>query len=303
MRRIAVCSEKGGTGKSTSAINLAVALARAGRRVLLVDLDPQANASLVLTGGEKAAPPTAADVLLGGAGVAEAMRPTATPGLSLLPAAVDLAEANLALAGAIGREARLRSALGRLAAYHNDPARVYGLNCDSGQNSVHNPVHDNVNDIDVVVIDTPPTRSILTINALVAADDVLIPVEPTLFSLAGLGGLQAAIEDVRRYLGNGGLRVGGVLLCRTRHDNVSRDVEGQLRGAFGGLVFKTTVPASIKVEEAHGRFMSVIDYAPRSPGARAYLALAEEVLSDGDERTQGRVGAGPVGPVPADLAG
>lgn len=270
MRVIAWCSEKGGTGKSTSAINSAVALAKAGSRVLLVDLDPQANASLVLLRGEPAAPPTAAAVLLGEADAAEAVRPTHTPGLDVLPADVGLADANLTLASAIGREARLRAAL-EGAGY------------------------------DFVVVDTPPTRSLLTINALVAAGEVMIPVEPGLFSLAGLGALQGAIDDVRRYLGNPGLRIAGILLTRTRNDSVSRDITARLREAFGPVVFTATVPTSVKVEEAHGRFLSVIDYAPRSPGAKAYLALAEEIISNG--RTKERARAAAVGVVPADRGG
>jgi chromosome partitioning protein len=265
VRVIAWCSEKGGTGKSTSAINCAVALAKSGQRVLLVDLDPQANASLVMLKGEPAVPPTVADVLLGQADAHEATRPTDTPGLDVLPSSVSLADANVTLASAIGRETRLRAALEGLG-------------------------------YDVVMIDTPPTRSLLVVNALVAAEDVLIPVEPALFSLAGLGALQSAIDDVRRYLGNPRLRIAGILLTRTRNDNVSRDVEGQLRTAFGELVFKATVPTSIRVEEAHGRFQSVIDYAPRSPGAKAYQTLAAEIIAHGQERTR----PGAVGAVPAD---
>src|SRR5262249_33764856 len=148
VRVIAWCSEKGGTGKSTSAINSAAALAKAGRRVLLVDLDPQANASLVLLRGVQAEPPTAGTVLLGEADAPEGIRPTDSPRLDVLPSDVTLADVNAALVNAIGREARLRAALAGVA-------------------------------YDVVVIDTPPTRSLLTVNALVAADDVLIPVEPT----------------------------------------------------------------------------------------------------------------------------
>jgi chromosome partitioning protein len=124
-----------------------------------------------------------------------------------------------------------------------------------------------------VVIDTAPTRSLLTINALVATAEVLIPVEPDLFSRSGLGKLQTAVDDVRRCLDNAGLQIAGILLTRTRHDTVSRDVEEHLRGTFGGLVFASTIPTSVKVEESHRRFQSVIDYSPRSPGVRAYLAL------------------------------
>jgi chromosome partitioning protein len=258
MRVIAWCSEKGGTGKTSSAINSAVALAKSGRRVLLVDLDPQANASLVMLEGQPAEPPTAGTVLLGDAGALEVVRPTRTPGLDVLPADVSLADANLELANRIGRENRLRAALA-------EGRGVY----------------------DLVVIDTPPTRSLLTINALVAATEVLIPVEPSLFSLSGLGQLQSAVDDVRRYLDNPGLRIAGILLTRTRHDSVSRDIEVHLRETFGGLVFTTTIPTNVKVEESHGRFQSVIDYAPRSPGARAYLALAAEILDGGTKERTG----------------
>lgn len=258
MRVIAWASEKGGTGKTSSAINTAVALAKSGSRTLLIDLDPQANASLVMLEGQGAAPPTAGAVLLGEATVGESIRVTRTPRLEILPSDVSLADANLELANRIGRENRLRAALVEVKARY-----------------------------DVVVIDTPPTRSLLTINALVAATEVLIPVEPSLFSLSGLGQLQAAVEEVRRYLDNGGLRVAGILITRTRHDSVSRDVEAQLREAFGSLVFTSTIPTSVKVEEAHGRFLSVIDYAPRTPGAKAYLALALEIQNGGKEKRTG----------------
>ena len=271
MRTIIWASEKGGTGKTTSAINSAVALAKGGRRVLLVDLDPQANASLVVLAGQGADPPTSSAVLLGQADALDAIRPTNVPGLDVLPADVSLADAALELTNAIGREARLRAALDGL-------------------------------DYDLAVIDTPPTRGLLTVNALVAADEVLIPVEPSLFSLAGLGALQSAVEDVRRYLGNSRLRIGGVLLTRTRNDNVSRDVEAQLRGSLGSMVFTTTIPASVRVEEAHGRFMSVIDFAPRSPGARAFLALATEIMNDG-RTTQGRTSAAPERDLPTNRPG
>jgi chromosome partitioning protein len=270
MRVLAWCSAKGGTAKSTSAINSAVALAKSGLRTLLVDLDPQANASLVMLQGQTAAAPSVAAVLLGEAEASAAVRATPTPGLDVLPSALDLADANLTLTSAIGRETRLRAALAGLG-------------------------------YDVVVIDTPPTLSLLVVNALVAADDVLIPVEPSLFALQGLGSLQSAVDDVRRYLDNPRLRIGGILLTRTRRDRVSQDVEGQLRAAFPGLVFKATVPASVKVEEAHGRFMSVLDFAPRSPGATAYLALAKEIIANG--RAKERSGPGAGGAVQADDAG
>jgi chromosome partitioning protein len=259
MRSIAWISEKGGTAKTTSAINSAVGLAKLGSRVLLIDTDPQANASLVLLEGEPAAAPTLAAVLLGDADAADAIRPTRTDRLDILPADVSLADASVALGGMIGREARLRAAM------------------------------DGAGDgYDYIIIDTSPTRSVLTINVLTFASDVLIPVEPGLFSLSGLGQLQAAIEDVRRYLGNPGLRIAGLVLTRTRNDGVSRDVEARLREAFGELVYRTSVPTSVKVEEAHGRFLSVLDYAPRSTGAKAYESLVAEIVIHG----RAQIGAG-----------
>jgi chromosome partitioning protein len=258
MRVLAWCSEKGGTGKSSSAINTAVALAKSGLRALVVDLDPQANTSLVMLQGRGAEPPTIGAVLLGDADIGEAIRPTPTPGLDVLPSDVSLADANMELANRIGRENRLRASL----------ADVQGR-------------------YDVVMIDTPPTRSLLTINALTAAAEVIIPVEPSLFALSGLDQLRTAIDDVRRFLGNPGLRIAGILLTRTRRDSVCRDVEAHLRETFGPLVFTTTIPTSVKVEEAHGRFLSVIDYAPKSPGSVAYQSLALEILNHGhaQERT------------------
>lgn len=269
MRTIAWISEKGGTAKTTSAINTAVGLAKRGGRVLLIDTDPQANASLVLLAGEPAGPPTLADVLLGHADATDAIRPTRTAGLDILPADVSLADASVALANQIGREARLRAALAGLGP-----------------------------DYDFAIVDTSPTRSVLTINVLVFAAEVLIPIEPGLFSLSGLGQLQGAIEDVRRYLGNDRLRISGLVLTRTRHDGVSRDVEAQLRATFGALVYRATVPTSVKVEEAHGRFLSVLDYAPRSTGARAYEALVAEIIEHG--RAQIGTGTAPDGTVATD---
>ena len=247
-----------------------VRAARAGNRVLVVDLDPQANTSLVFLHGKMATPPTIGAVLLGQADAHKVIRVTQAPGLDLLPSDASLADANADLVNMIGRETRLRAALGAI-------------------------------DYDYVVIDTPPTRSLLTVNALVAAEEILIPVEPALFALAGLGQLQQAVDDVRRYLNNPALRIAGVLLTRTRNDNVSRDVQAQLREAFGPLVFQATVPVSVKVEEAHGRFVSVIEYAPRSPGAQAYLAVAKEIIHGrARTRTQERTGPHAERPVSTD---
>jgi chromosome partitioning protein len=262
MRSIAWISEKGGTAKTSSALNCAVGTAKRGYRTLILDTDPQANSSLVTLQGMPAEPPTLANVLVGDSDARDAIRPTRTPGLDILPADVSLADATDALSKMIGREARLRVAMEELA-----------------------------EDYDYIYVDTSPTRSVLTVAVLVFVQEVLIPIEPGLFSLSGLGQLQGAIEDVRRYLGNRALRISGIVLTRTRRDNVSRDVEQQLKGAFGDLVLQSTIPSNAKVEEAHGRFMSVLDYAPRSPGAKAYESLVAEII-DGraEERTGGATG-------------
>jgi len=272
MRRIGFISEKGGVAKSTSALNVAAGLTRRGFRTLLVDLDPQANASLVLLGGRPAEPPTLGAVLLGDATAAEAVRSTATAGLDVLPADVTLADANLALTNLVGRECRLRGALGTIEDRY-----------------------------DFVVLDTSPQRSLLTINALVYLDEAIVPVDPGLFAVAGLGQLQAAVEDVRRFLDNRRLRIAGLVLTRTQNNNVSRDVESQLRGLFGSLVYRTTIPTNAKCEEAHSRYQSVLEYAPRSAGAKAYAELVEEIIADG-QRTQDGARVAPGGPVAADDA-
>lgn len=262
MRRIAWLSEKGGAGKSTSAINSAVGLAKLGHRTLLVDLDPQGNASMVMMEGRGVEPPTVADLLLGQVDADEAIRKTGVSGLDLIPADATLADANVTLAGELGRERRLRLAL--------------------------EPVE---GDYDFVVLDTPPTRSLLTINAMTYAYEVLVPVDPGLFSLAGLGQIGRAVEEVRRFLDNRAVRIAGVLLTRTASNNVSRDVEKQVREAFGPLVFATTIPSSTKIEEAHSRYLSVLDHAPRSPGAKAYAALVGEII-DGIRAKDERAGDG-----------
>ncbi|MDB5876331.1 MAG: 4Fe-4S iron sulfur cluster binding s, NifH/frxC family protein [Ramlibacter sp.] len=265
MRRIAMISEKGGTGKTTTAINVAVGLAKAGSRVLVCDLDPQSNASLVFLEGRGAESPTIGAVLLDQADAHDAIRPTSTLGLDILPADVSLADANLALASEVGRERRLRVAL--------------------------EEVRDRY---DVVVLDTSPQRSLLTVNALVFAEEVYVPIDPGLFAVAGLGQLQATVDEVRRYLDNRALRIAALILTRCRNDNVGRDVESQLRQMFGELVRRTTVPTNAKIEEAHSRYQSVLDYAPRSAGAKAYAELVLEIIADG--RTTNGARGTPDGP-------
>jgi chromosome partitioning protein len=252
MRSIAFMAEKGGGGKTSSTLNVAAGLAARGFKTLVADVDPQGNSSLVLLRGEKARRPTVHEVLTAQATADEAIVATATPNLDLLPATPGLAEANVDLVNEMGRERRLRSALEGL-------SRPY----------------------DFVLVDTSPLRTLLNINVLNAVEEVIVPIAPGLFSLAGLAQLQEVVEEVRKFLDNRTLRIAGLLVTMVEKSNVSREVEAQLRAACGDLVFRATIPRSVKVEEAHSRSQSVLDYAPGSPGAKAYKALVEEILTNG----------------------
>jgi chromosome partitioning protein len=266
MRSAAFVSEKGGVGKSTTVLNVAACLARKGLKVLVLDTDPQANVSYVLLRGEKPRRPTLLEVLVGHAEAEHAIVPTVLEGVSLLPAETGLADANVTLAGEMGRERRLRVAM-------------------EGAGEA----------FDFVLVDTAPTRSLLTTNVLNYVQEVIIPIASGLFGVLGLGQLQTDVNQVRRFLDNRTLRIGGIFLTMTEKNNVGRDLEGQLRQLFGDLVFRTKVPRNIKLEEAHSRHESILTYAPKSAGAAAYLALTEEILDHGraEERVDGSGGHPP----------
>lgn len=269
MRRIAFISEKGGVGKTITALNVAVVLARRGSRVLLIDADPQGNSSFVLA-GDSPAPPTLGAVLLGEAEASEAIRPTEVPRLDVLPADDSLADANDLMSSKIGRERLLAAAMEEAEA-----------------------------DYDFVLLDTTPARSLLTVNALTYVAEAIIPVDPSVFAMMGLGKLQGVVEEVRRVM-NRSLRISAIVLTKTTKTKVSRDVEAELRSHFGELVCRTCIPTNIKVEEASSRRQVVVDYAPESVGARAYFELVEEI-ADG-KRSKGRAGRKHVEPAQADDA-
>jgi len=212
MRRIAVVNLKGGVGKTATATTLAVGLARRGRRVLIVDTDPSANASWTVLGGQGADGPTLAAVLTRHASADEAIRPTPTPGLDLLPADADLGGVNVALAQELGRDTRLRSALASVEGR-------YGF----------------------VIVDTGPSLTTLLVNALVAAEEVIVPLDAGVYAVLGLVELERVIAEVAEAY-NPGLRLAGLVLTKVQRSNVSRDVERELRARFGPLVFKATVP-------------------------------------------------------------
>ena len=251
MGRILACSnQKGGVGKTTTVVNLATSLARAGASVLVVDLDPQGNATSGFGVERAAIRESTYDVLLGNAHLADAHIPTKVPGLRLLPSAIALAGAEVELAAAIGRERRLDRAL--------SVAR------DS---------------FDWIFIDCPPSLGLLTINALTAADAVLVPIQCEYYALEGLTQLLATIDLVRDHL-NADLAIAGVLL--TMYDartNLSSEVAAEVRRHLDGTVFQTIVPRSVRLSEAPSHGLPIALYRPDSRGAEAYEALAVELRS------------------------
>jgi len=260
MRRIAIVNQKGGSGKTTTATALAVGLAKRGKTVLLVDCDAQANATWTLLGGQEPEGPTLSSVLLKQADIEDAIRPTATEGLDVLPADSWLSGVNVALVQEMNRDVRLRSALAPL----------------NGR-------------WDFVVLDTAPTFTTILANALVYAAEVLVPVDAGVYAVLGLVQIQETIAEVRETYQNHELHLSGLLLTRTTRSNVCRDVANSIRERFGNLVFEATVPQSAKIEEAHTRGQTVLDWSPRSSGAVAYNAFVTEVL---DGRSEKRGGLG-----------
>jgi chromosome partitioning protein len=252
MRSIAIVNLKGGSGKTTTATALAVGAARQGREVLLIDADPQGNSSMTMLDGQPIEGATLAHVLLDQADVLEAIRPTRIPGLSILPADGALADATVLLADQLGRERRLRNA-----------------------------IHGGSIEADLVVIDSAPQLSLVTINVLNAVDHLIVPVDAGAYSLAGLGRLQDTVEQVRKHLDNRTLRISGLVLTRTHKNRATADIETQLREAFGDLVFKAVIPHSVKVEEAHARNLTILEHSAKSAPATAYAQLLTEVLNDG----------------------
>jgi chromosome partitioning protein len=256
-RVIAIANQKGGVGKTTTTVNLSAALAATKRRVLLIDMDPQGNATMGSGVDKQNLKLSICDVLLGDATIAEALVKVADSGFDVLPANADLTAAEVQLVTRIGREKQLEQAI--------DKVR---------------------NDYDYILIDCPPSLNMLTVNALVASSSVLIPMQCEYYALEGLSSLLDTIEQIRVSV-NPNIKLEGLL--RTMYDprnNLSNDVSSELVEHFGDSVYRTVIPRNVRLAEAPSYGQPIMQYDKTSRGSMAYLALAGEVLRRDTKQSQ-----------------
>ena len=251
-RIIAIANQKGGVGKTTSAVNLAAGLAMGGLSVLVIDADAQGNASSALGVAHPVGTPSTYDVLIGGAELEDVVQPCPdVEGILVCPATIDLSGAEIELVDVPGRESRLKAALSRYVAAHHE--------------------------IDIILIDCPPSLGLVTLNVMVAADEVLIPIQAEYYALEGLSQLWNTVERVGASM-NPGLRVSGMLLTMSdKRTRLSEEVESEVRAHFPHHTFQTVIPRSVRISEAPSYAQTAITYDPRNVGAIAYRKAALEL--------------------------
>ena len=251
-RIIAIANQKGGVGKTTSAVNLAAGLAMGGLSVLVIDADAQGNASSALGVAHPVGTPSTYDVMIGGAELEDVVQPCPdVEGILVCPATIDLSGAEIELVDVPGRESRLKAALSRYVAAHHE--------------------------IDIILIDCPPSLGLVTLNVMVAADEVLIPIQAEYYALEGLSQLWNTVERVGASM-NPGLRVSGMLLTMSdKRTRLSEEAESEVRAHFPHHTFETVIPRSVRISEAPSYAQTAITYDPRNVGAIAYRKAALEL--------------------------